>query len=89
MMDDDSRNYVAGPVHLRLGNMTLNGIGTAVDPETALFHYNLAEILLYRMVKNGNYMYKKSVRLAIEGQAKARTALADHIPQDEWIDEPI
>ena len=34
-------------------------------------------------------MYKKSLRLAIEGQAKARAALADHIPADEWIDEPI
>ena len=89
MMDDDSRSYVAGPVHLRLGDMCLKGIGTVADPEAALFHYNLAEILLYRMVKNGNYMYKKSLRLSIEGQDKARAALADHIPADEWIDEPI
>ena len=89
MMDDDSRSYVAGPVHLRLGDMCLKGIGTVADPEAALFHYNLAEILLYRMVKDGNYMYKKSLRLSIEGQDKARAALADHIPADEWIDEPI
>ena len=88
-MDDDSRSYVAGPVHLRLGDMCLKGIGTGADPEAALFHYNLAEIMLYRMVKDGDRKYKKSLNLAVEGQSKARAALADHIPADEWIDEPI
>ena len=89
MMDDDSRSYVAGPVHLRLGDMCLKGIGTGADPEAALFHYNLAEIMLYHMVKDGDRKYKKSLNLAVEGQAKAKAALADHIPADEWIDEPI
>ena len=51
--------------------------------------YGLAEVMLYRMVRDGNYMYKKSLRLAIEGQARARALLARNIPEDEWIDEPI
>ena len=89
MMSDDDRGYVAGPLHLRLGNMYLDGIGTDQDPENALFHYGLAEVMLYRMVRDGNYMYKKSLRLAIEGQARARALLARNIPEDEWIDEPI
>ena len=89
MMSDDDRDYIAGPVHLRLGNMYLEGIGTDADPENALFHYNLAEVMLYRMVNGGNIMYKKSLRLAIEGQAKARDALSHSVPTEEWIDEPI
>ncbi len=89
LMSDDDRSYIAGPVHLRLGNMYLDGIGTEQDAESALFHYNLAELMLYSMVKDGNCMYKKSLRLAIEGQAKARDMLSRNIPEDEWIDEPI
>ena len=89
MMSDDDRSYVAGPLHLRLGNMYLDGIGTDQDPENALFHYSLAEVMLYRMVRDGNYMYKKSLRLAVEGQARARALLAQNIPEDEWIDELI
>ena len=89
MMSDDDREYIAGPLHLRLANMYLDGIGTNQDAENALFHYSLAEVMLYRMVRDGNYMYKKSLRLAIEGQAKARSMLARNIPEDEWLDEPI
>ena len=89
LMNDDNRFYIAGPVNLRMGNMYLDGIGTDEDPEKALFHFSIAEITLYRMVKNGNYMYKKSLRLAIEGHEKARAILARNIPEDEWIDEPI
>lgn len=89
MIGDNGNDHIVGPVHLRLGSLFLDGIGTNPDPESALFHYNLAEIMLYRMVKDGNYMYKKSLRLAIEGQAKARALLANNIPKDEWIDEAI
>ena len=80
MMSDDDRDYIAGPLHLRLGNMYLDGIGTNQDAENALFHYSVAEVMLYRMVRDGNYMYKKSLRLAIEGQAKARALLSQNIP---------
>ena len=89
MMSDDDRDYIAGPLHLRLGNMYLDGIGTNQDAENALFHYSVAEVMLYRMVRDGNFMYKKSLRLAIEGQTKARALLSQNIPEDEWIDEPI
>ena len=88
-MSNDDSGYVAGPVHLRLGDMYLYGMGTDLDAESALFHYGLAEIMLYRMVKDGDYMYKKSLRHAIAGQANARTLLAKNIPGDEWIDEQI
>ena len=89
MMTDDDRGHIAGPLHLRLADMCLDGLGTDPDPKTALFHSNLAEVMLYRMVRDGNYMYKKSLRLAIEGQARARERLARNIAKDEWIDEPI
>ena len=36
MMDDDSRSYVDGPVHLHPGDMSLNGIGAVEGPEAAL-----------------------------------------------------
>ena len=45
--------------------------------------------MLYRMVKDGDYMYKKSLRMAIEGQAMARAQLTKNIPEAEWIDEQV
>lgn len=89
MMSKEESEYVGGPVHLRLGDMYLNGEGVEQDCENALFHYSAAEFMLYRMVKDGDYMYKKSLRLAIEGQSKARALLAHNIPEDEWIDEEV
>ena len=83
-MDDDSSKIVSGPVHLRLGDMYLDGIGTEVDPERALINYNIAEISLFKMVKNGDYMYKKSLQSAIEGQQRARKILSGQLPDDEW-----
>ena len=81
--DEDSR-YISGPVHLRLGNMCLNGIGTEKNPQQALLHFNLAEIMLLQMVQDGDYMYKKSLRDAIEGQKKARALLMEKLPGGEW-----
>lgn len=83
-MPDDASKYVSGPVHLRLGDMCLNGVGTEQDPQQALLHFNLAEIMLFQMVKDGDVMYKKSLRGAIEGQKKAREMLAKQMPEDEW-----
>ena len=84
MMDDDSSKTVSGPVHLRLGDMCLNGIGTEMNPEMALLNYSIAEISLYRMVKDGDYMYKNSLHNAIEGQRMARAMLTALLPEDEW-----
>lgn len=88
-MDKEDSAFAAGPVHLRLGDMYLQGLGTEQDCDSALIHYNAAEVFLYRMVKDGDYMFKKSLRLAIEGQSKARAILARDIPAGEWIDEPV
>ena len=41
------------------------------------------------MVANGDTMYKKSWRVAIEGQAKAREILSSAMPEREWRDEEI
>ena len=84
LVDSDERDVVSGPVHLRLGNMYLNGIGTQKNPEQALLHYNLAELMLFQMIRNGDYMYKNSLREAIEGESKARTLLMENLPGDEW-----
>lgn len=83
-MTTEEHSFVAGPVHLRLGNMYLNGVGTEQDTEEALLHYSIAEIALFKMVKDGDYMYKKSLQSAIKGQEKARALLAKELPEQEW-----
>lgn len=75
---------IVGPVRLRLGDMYLNGIGTAQDAAEALFNYSIAELALLHMVRDGDYMYKKSLRAAILGQERAREMLAKELPEDEW-----
>lgn len=83
-MTDEAAPKVAGPVFLRLGYAFLNGEGTDEDAKTALVCFQKAEAFLYDMVAGGNAMYKKSLRLAIEGQSKARAKLAEALPDDEW-----
>ncbi len=84
MAGDEDTRYISGPVHLRLGNMCLDGIGTERDPQQALLHFNIAEIMLLQMVQDGDYMYKNSLRDAIEGQRKARALLMEQLPGGEW-----
>ena len=83
-MTDEAAPHVAGPVFLRLAKMYLNGLGTERDLKAALVCYQKAESFLYDMVKDGNVMYKKSLRAAIEGQAKARALLMAELPNSEW-----
>ena len=83
-MTDEAAPKVAGPVYLRLGRMFLNGIGTEKAPKTALVCYQKAETFLYDMVKRGDYMYKKSLYDAIDGQEEARKVLAEQLPTREW-----
>lgn len=83
-MTNQNQRYIEGPVRLRLGKMFLKGIATEPDPEQALMHFQLAELALFRMVKDGDYMYKNSLRAAIEGQAEARKLLAAQLPDQEW-----
>ena len=64
--------------------MCLAGEGTDKDLQQALLHFNLAEIMLLQMVQDGDYMYKKSLRDAIEGQARARAMMEENLPSDEW-----
>ena len=71
-MTDEAAAAVAGPVFLRLGKCYLNGFGTEKNAQLALVCYQRAELYLYDMVKSGEVMYKKSLRAAIDGQAKAR-----------------
>ena len=84
-MTEEAESYVAGPVLLRLGNMYLNGEGTEKNTRTALACYQSAERFLYSMVvDDGNYMYKKSLKQAIEGQEKARAEMAKIMDGKEW-----
>ena len=80
--DDDSKR-ISGPVHLRLGEMCLTGEGTDKDPQQALLHFNLAEIMLLQMVMDGDMMYRKSLEEAIKGQKKARKMI--ELPPDEAL----
>ena len=79
--DEDSKR-ISGPVHLRLGEMCLAGEGIDKDPQQALLHFNLAEIMLLQMVMDGDMMYRKSLEEAIKGQKKARKMI--ELPPDEW-----
>ena len=84
MMTDEAAKEVAGPVFLRLGKCYLNGVGVEKDAETALICYQKAELFLYKMVKDGDYLYKKSLQAAIDGQVKARETLTESLPSKEW-----
>ena len=84
MMTDEAAPQVAGPIYLRLGKMFLNGLGTEQKLKTALVCYQKAEAFLYDMIENGDYMFKKSWQAAIDGQAKARTALTTALSDKEW-----
>lgn len=86
-MTEEAAKDVAGPVFLRLGKCFLNGIGTEKNAESALICYQRAELYLYGMVRNGNYMYKKSLRAAIDGQTKARAVLEAEITPKDWLCE--
>lgn len=83
-MTDEAAVKVAGPVYLRLGKMFLEGLGTETNYKNALVCYQKAESFLYDMVKDGDYMYKNSLKAAIAGQAKAREKLSDNLPEQEW-----
>ena len=85
-MTDEAAPHVAGPVFLRLGKCFLYGIGTEKNAESALVCYQKAELYLYDMVKGGDVMYKKSLRGAIEGQAKAREILMHELTEKQWLD---
>ncbi len=83
-MTDEAAPIVAGPVFLRMGNAFLNGSGTEEDPKNALVCFQKAEAFLYDMVAEGNVMYKKSLKAAIDGQAKAREKLAASLTGSDW-----
>ena len=83
-MTDEAAPRTAGPVFLRIAKMYLYGLGTERDLKAALVCYQKAESFLYDMVKEGDVMYKNSLRAAIEGQNKARALLAAELPNGEW-----
>lgn len=87
LMTDESAAYAAGPIYLRIGNALLYGNGVDKDYKNALIAFQRAESFLYDMVMNGDEMYKKSLKAAIDGQTKARAKLAEALPKQEWIDE--
>ncbi|MBO4355449.1 MAG: sel1 repeat family protein [Clostridia bacterium] len=87
LMDEEKAPDTAGPLFLRLGDAFLYGIGTEIDAENALSCYQRAEGYLYKMVKDGNVMYRKSLSKAIDGQTKAREILENLIASgDSWQD---
>ena len=83
-MTDEAAPTVAGPVFLRVGNAFLEGLGTEKNAMNALICFQKAETFLYDMVAGGEVMYRKSLRSAIDGQAKARKILAEALPSDQW-----
>lgn len=78
-MSEEAEGRCAGPIYLRLGNMFLYGKGVEADAKSALVCFQKAEAFLYDMVKNGEYMYRKSMYEAIHGQENARGKLANEL----------
>jgi hypothetical protein len=83
-MTEEAENYIAGPVLLRLGEMMLSGEGTEKDLRGALVCFQKAEAFLYSMVMDGEVEYRRSLKGAIEGQAKARAEMEKTLPELEW-----
>ena len=83
-MTDEAAPLCAGPVFLRVGNALLHGEGVEEDPKRALVCFQKAEVFLYDMVADGQYMYKKSLQAAIDGQAQARAKLNGTLTDKEW-----
>ena len=81
MMTEEAAQLVAGPVFLRLGNCFLKGCGVEESAKNALLCFQQAERYLYDMVANGEVMYKKSLKAAVDGQEKAREKLAKKLPE--------
>lgn len=81
-MTDEAAPFVAGPVFLRLGNAFLSGQGVKENTDSALVCFQKAEVFLYDMVRDGNFMYAKSLREAIEGQEKARKKRMERLSSD-------
>ena len=79
-MTDEAALTVAGPVFLRLGNAFLYGNGTEENAKSALVCFQKAELYLFDMVARGEWMYKKSLEDAIEGQEKARAKMNNLLP---------
>lgn len=80
-MTDEAALTVAGPVFLRLGNAFLYGNGTDENAKSALVCFQKAELYLYDMVARGDWMYRKSLQDAIDGQSFAREKLAEVLPE--------
>ena len=87
LMTHDVVYEIAGPVHLRLGQLYLYGEGTEKDPSEALRCFQIAERYLYGMVMSGELMYRGSLKAAVEGQAKARKILMKKLPSLRWPQE--
>ena len=83
-MTDEAAPICAGPIFLRAGNALLHGEGVEEDPKRALVCFQKAEYFLYGMVADGQYMYKKSLQAAIDGQAEAREKLNKALTGREW-----
>ena len=77
--DEDSR----GPAALRLGSAYLKGEGVEEDPKQALKYFQEAELYLYDMIRNGDYMYFKSLREAVDSQEAARIKLSALLDMNE------
>ena len=84
LMTPDDEFQTAGQIHLRLGWAYLKGEGTERNLHEALKHLQIAEWYLYRLVENGDVMYMKSLKWAVEGQSRARSELAENLPSLEW-----
>ncbi len=73
-----------GPILLRLGNAYLNGEGVEEDPKKALEYLQRAELYLYDMIADGDDMYFKSLKEAVDNQSVARVKLSALLDSLEW-----
>ena len=85
--ESDEENENIGPVCLRLGDAYLKGEGVEPDYRKALEYFQKAEIYLYDAIKNGDYMYFKSLKAAVDNQDIARIRLSAILDVREWAFE--
>ena len=72
--DEFAEGHIPGAI-----NVANEVIGTEDNAKNALVCFQKAELFLYDMVADGEWMYRKSLEDAIEGQAKSREKLNDSL----------
>ncbi len=84
LMPDEAVAFVGADVMMRIADCHFEGIGTEVDYEAALEHYQKAEQLFYSRLQNGDFLIRGCYEKVIARQDEARKKMKEALPSYEW-----